>query len=131
VEKLLSKLPPSNRDSTAPKSAGTYKFVNGARVLVNPNSVRERFIQKEKQLLEARERATVLGGEVEAPGLIKATERMQGEDLDDVVDLPDFSQAADGGEGFAGYQRIQRGDLCELRWVRLPPLEEGGILTMM
>jgi hypothetical protein len=104
-------------------------------VLVKPNSVRERFTRKEKQLLEARERATALGGEVEAPGLTKATERMQGEDLDDVVDLPDFSQA-DGGEGFAGYQRIQRGDLCELRWVRLPPLEEGGleeggILTMM
>jgi hypothetical protein len=88
--------------------------------------VRERFLRKERQLLEARERATEIGGDVEAPGLTKATERMQGEDLDDVVDLPDFSEGGDGAEGFAGYQRIQRGDLCELRLVRLQPLEDGG-----
>ncbi|KAI5844923.1 hypothetical protein BZA05DRAFT_476695 [Tricharina praecox] len=120
--RTLSTTPTATASHAAPDTTtttaadGTWKFVAGKRILITPGSIRTRFESKERKLLADRELATAPQPDVVVPSVSSTTltEGMS-DDVDEGIGMAGLDSSGEGAEPFAGYQRLQKGDLCELR----------------
>jgi len=110
---------PTGTSTTGTTTDGTWKFVAGKRIFIGTGSIRNQMEGKERQLLADRDLATAPDPDVDVPRVSSAivAESGMGEDMDDGISMAGLDSSGEGAEPFAGYQKLQKGDLCELRYV--------------
>ena len=115
---------------TNPISDGTWKFVAGKRVFIAAGSIRMRMESKERKLLADRELATAPEPQIGVPSICSTAtaESGLGEDVDEGIGMAGLDSSGEGAEPFTGYQRLQKGDLCELRYVVMSSGGEGVLM---
>jgi hypothetical protein len=101
------------------------KLVDGEWVI---QSVRARMEKKEKEFLQEKELATT--PDVALASNLGSNSHSDvgtaGDDLDDGMGVADVGANGELGDDFSGYKRLQKGDLCELRYATSCILREGS-----